>query len=183
METYIAILRGINVSGHKKIKMAALKQQLEALGFQMVRTYIQSGNVLFDHPKQDELSLAELISRMISREFGFLVPVIVKHSEAWKALVNNNPFLDNKGVEVTRLHATILAEKPDSELVSILTKVENPPDEFTIKGEVVYLHCPLGYGRTKFTNTFFENKLKVVATTRNWKTVLHLNEMASNPSF
>ena len=177
MYRYIALLRGINVSGKNKIKMAELRQQLSAFKLDNLQTYIQSGNLVFSSPETDSKTLASQIKQNIFDTYGFEVPTHVWRKEEWEEIFSQNPFLPTKAEEIAKLHVTLLAEPPSEELTQILSQVHFPPDEFIIKGKAIYLYCPNGYGRTKLTNTFWERKLKVSATTRNWKTVTKLKEM------
>lgn len=179
MESYIAILRGINVSGQKKIKMEDLRQLLAGLNFHNIRTYIQSGNVIFEHEKSDPLELAKQIEHKIFDKYGFEVPVIVKTATELEHILHNNPFLKGRKEDESRLHVTFLAEEPGQELLNKIKGTDYKPDEFIISDQAIYLFCPNGYGRTKLTNNFFENKLQVTATTRNWKTVNKLVGIAS----
>lgn len=180
METYIAILRGINVSGQKMIKMPELKLHLEEAGFRNVRTYIQSGNVLFEYKRADAGKIGSLIKKLIETKFGFDVPVIVKTVSELVEVMENNPFLKKRKEDIDKLHVTFLSEEPKKEQLDKFIPPANIPDEYIFSGKAIYLVCPNGYGQTKLTNNFFENKLKVTATTRNWKTVLKLAEMANN---
>ncbi len=179
MQNYIAILRGINVSGKNKILMAELKTMLIGLKFENVETYIQSGNIVFSLAKaQSNVSLESLISTSIKKKFKLEVPVIVRSAEELKKIIATNPFAKNKKNNPERLHITFLAEVPSKEKLAEIKSLAYPPDEFQIIGTEVYLHCPLSYGETKLSNKFFETKLKVSATTRNWKTVNVLGEMS-----
>jgi uncharacterized protein (DUF1697 family) len=174
METYIALLRGINVSGQKMIKMGDLIKALEELNFSNIRTYIQSGNIIFQCDKTDPSQLAVKIAGKISDHFRFEVPVVIRTLAELKQVSENNPFLVKRTEDVNKLHVTFLNKEPDP---GDLRKAEENsflPDEFIVSGKEVYLFCPNGYGRTKLTNTFFENKLKSTATTRNWKTIRQL---------
>jgi uncharacterized protein (DUF1697 family) len=173
MTTYIAILRGINVSGKNKILMQDLKALFESLNFKNVKTYIQSGNVVFD--SKSSKNLVALIQQKIKEQFGFDVPVIVRTVDEISSILNLNPYLNQKNIEMDKLHITFLSEQPTKENQTKINTYNFAPDMFEIIGNEVYLHCPNGYGNTKLSNTFFENKLKVTATTRNWKTV---NEIA-----
>ena len=177
MYRYIALLRGINVSGKKKIKMAELRQQLSALKLEKLQTYIQSGNLVFSSPETDSKALASQIKQNIFDTYGFEVPTHVWREEEWEEIFSQSPFLPQKAEEIAKLHVTLLQELPSQDQKSALSQVHFPPDEFIIKGQAIYLYCPNGYGRTKLTNTFWERKLKVSATTRNWKTVTKLREM------
>ena len=178
MQTYIAILRGINVGAQKKVLMADLKAVLNKLKLLDVTTYIQSGNVVF---KSDEkLSNGEFaakLEKVILKHFKFDVPVLVRNVAELKKLIAANPFLKNKKIDLTKLHVTFLSGVPEKSLVDEIKKFNFPTDEFVINGKEVYLHTPGGYGETKLSNNFFEKKLKVTATTRNWKTVNTLLEM------
>lgn len=175
--TYISILRGINV-GNKQIKMADLQKLYEDLGFENITTYIQSGNVIFSVKESiGDSKVAEQIEKKIADQYPFEVPVIVRTVEEWQAGIDANPFLKRQDVEPDKLHVTFLAEAPGRESLEKIAGYDYPPDEFEIVGKEVYLRCPNGYGRTKLSNTFFESKLKVTATTRNWKTVKKLLEL------
>ncbi len=180
MQTYIAILRGINVSGQKKILMADLKKLLEELGFKQVTTYIQSGNVVFKTSKKaTDAALAKSIEDKIAEKYHFQVPVLVRTEQEWNQCIQQNPFLKNASIDIEKLHVTFLDELPESSKIEALKAFEYTRDEFIINGKEIYLHCPINYGETKLSNQFFENKLKVRATTRNWKTVNKLTELAA----
>lgn len=179
MNTYISILRGINVSGQKKILMADLKALYEELGFRDVVTYIQSGNVIFKtHFDASAGELAEIIDNGISGRYDFMVPVIVRTLAELKKAAELNPFLKEDNIDLEKLHVTFLANKPSENFLRNIKSYNYPPDRFSIIGREVYLHCPNKYGETKFSNKFFESKLKVIATTRNWNTVTKLIELA-----
>ena len=177
METYISILRGINVGGHKLIKMQALTKLYEDLGFKNVKTYIQSGNVVFQTKQTDSTLLEEMISKKMTEIFTFEVPIIVKLQKEIAKIHKNNPFIIEKHYDINLLHVTFLSQKPkQAEIAKITGDFGN--DEYIISDKAIYLYCPNGYGNTKLTNTFFENKLKVSATTRNWKTTTELINMS-----
>lgn len=179
MKSYVSILRGINVSGKNKILMADLKLLFEKLGFENVHTYIQSGNVIFKAPgTKDDFEIAKRIEKAIDDTFNFKVPVIAFSGDELKATIENNPFVAEKNVDPDKLHVTFLSEKPAEEDVKKMEAFDYSPDRFIIKGKRVYLYIPGGYGETRLSNKFFENKLKVTATTRNWKTVKKLLEIS-----
>jgi uncharacterized protein (DUF1697 family) len=180
MGVYISILRGINVSGQKKIKMTALKALYEALGLEGVQTYIQSGNVVLTSPESDPSKLASAIGEAIEREFGYRVTVLVRSVVDWQSVAGNNPFHERPGIDPGELHVTFLDGPPDGESLDALNAVDAGPDEARVVGREVYLHCPNGYGRTKLSNAFLERKLGRPATTRNWNTVNKLLELARN---
>ena len=180
METCISILRGINVSGQKKILMADLRTLYENLHFENVKTYIQSGNVVFkSEEKLEGADTSKKIEEAILKKYGFNVPVIIRSLLEINKVIDSNPFLSEKDINLKKLHVTFLSEIPSKEKLQDLKSVDFSPDEFAIKGKEIYLHIPVSYGETKLSNSFFEKKLKVTATTRNWNTVNKLAEMGS----
>ncbi|HNW69117.1 MAG TPA: DUF1697 domain-containing protein [Bacteroidales bacterium] len=180
MERYISFLRGINVGGHKKILMSELKRCFEELGLKNVATYIQSGNVVFStDEKIAPGELSKIIEHKIAESFGFEVPVIVRTYEQLQQITRKNPFLKNKMVNPEKCYVTFLSEQPLQELVNQISKLDFMPDEFLVAGHDVYLHIPDRYSDTKLSNDFFEKKLHVRATSRNWKTINTLVEMAN----
>jgi len=160
------------------IKMNALRQLFEYLGFENVQTYIQSGNVVFQHNNSEPQEIEKKIADKIAGTFGFDVPVIVKEYFELKQILTENPFLSNKTKDISFLHITFLSARPEQEKLDKLSEAQFQPDEFRLTDKTIYLYCPGGYGKTKLTNSFFESKLKVTATTRNWKTVNTLISMA-----
>lgn len=174
MKTYISILRGINVSGQKLIKMEALRQMLSEIGFNDVQTYIQSGNVLFKSKQTDEAKLAGKIEKEIKKQYGFEVPVIVKEINELKEIVHKNPFLKDASKDISLMHVTFLSGIPAVENFDKIKNIQSQQDEFQLVEKSIYLYCPNGYGNTKLNNNFFESKLKVTATTRNWRTINEL---------
>ena len=180
MQTFISILRGINVGGQKKILMADLKGLYEKLKFKDVATYIQSGNVVFESDgKESDIELAKKIEKAIYKNYNFQVPVIIRREEELKKIILSNPFLKEKNIDLKKLHVTFLGEIPSKANIEGIKSVDFLPDQFFISGKEIYLHIPESYGETKLFNNFFEKKLKVSATTRNWNTVNKLYEMAS----
>lgn len=180
LQTYITILRGINVGGKKLIKMQALKELCESQGFINVKTYIQSGNVVFTYKKEDVKTIAIKISKKILKTFGYEVPVITFTNTEIADVIKNNSLAQNKKLDSTFFHVTFLAEKPIGADVIKLQENNFAPDVFVVKDKAVYLYCPNGYSNSKLTNTFIEKKLKTTATTRNWKTVNELFTLAPN---
>lgn len=179
MTQYISILRGINVSGQKLIKMEALKQLYEKLNFENILTYVQSGNVVFSADNNKPKELEKIISAAIETEFGFDVPVIVLSAETLRKIAENNPFVNDNLRDPAFLHVTFLADKPgEFDKESIIAK-QQAEEEIAFATNAVYLYCPNGYGKTKLNNNFLENKLKVKATTRNWKTTNELIKLAN----
>jgi uncharacterized protein (DUF1697 family) len=174
METYIAMLRGINVSGQKLIKMTDLSNLLSELDLHNIRTYIQSGNIVFEYPKTDQKKLAVLIEQQITQHYKFDVPVIIRHRGELLNLADQNPFLKRNN-DIEKLHITFLDHEPYADMIEKARQTISDSDEFEVTGKDVFLFCPDGYGRTKLNNTFFEKKFNTKSTTRNWKTVLKLS--------
>lgn len=178
MEKYIALLRGINVGGKRKILMADLKSLFEKLQLENISTYIQSGNVLFSSEnKIDQIELSNIIEKEILTQFGFEVPVIVISIIEMKQAVKENPFSSES---IERLHLTFLKENPKTENINTLESLDFTPDNFKIHGKSIFLNLENKYHKTKLSNQFFEKKLQTSATTRNWKTVLKLLELSKN---
>ena len=176
--TFIALLRGINVGGQKSIKMTDLVHLFESLGMENVRTYVQSGNVLFEHASATSAQIARRIEKKIEQTYGSDVSVIIRTPVELKKVISRNPFLKKSGVQTDRLYVTFLSEVPNARSVAALDIPKDPQEKFTIAGKEVYLYCPNGYGNSKLNNTTFEKKLNVVATTRNWKTTTMLLELS-----
>lgn len=178
MLTYIALLRGINVSGKKLIKMTDLKELFEARRFLNVQTYIQSGNVIFSSTEKSTDKIKNIISKSIKQKFGFDVGIQVITPDMIEYVLRNNPFIKKKK-EVDRLYVTFLSDKPSEESINKLGTVNYSSEEYFIDQKLIYLYYPNGIGRAKLSNNQFENKLKVEATTRNWKTINKLWELSN----
>ena len=176
MPEYVVLLRGINVGG-KSLKMGPLVELFEAMNLREVRTYIQSGNVLFFAATKDAEKIKESLESRIARQFGLEVTVILRTREELRKVIENNPLLETGSREVERMHVTFLEEKPKAEPPADLPGAQGTMDEFRIAGREVYLFCPGGYGKTVYSNSYFEKRLGVKATTRNWRTVNKLFEM------
>ena len=171
--TYISLLRGINVSGQKKIPMKELAKVYEQLGYQGVKTYIQSGNVIFTTGEDNMAELSKKIETTIQQQFEFDVKVLVKTPQALQNVILENPFARE------RTFVTFLFQLPKTIPLDELNQAKQAGEELMVKRDVVYFCCPDNYGKSKLSNNFFETKLKVPATTRNWKTVNKLFELAS----
>ena len=178
MTKKIALLRGINVGGKRKILMADLRSMFEEMGFSNIKTYIQSGNVVF-HAKADinHLELSQKIERAIAEHFGFEVPVIVRTAKELEKSINQNPFYKSN-IAINHLYVTFLSEEPTKENKEQIVSFNCEPDKFVIEDKDVFIYYEGKSHKSKLTNNFFEKKLKVNATTRNWKTVLKLLELS-----
>lgn len=175
MNIYISMLRGINVGKQNQIRMADLKDMYESMEFGKVRTYLQSGNVVFDTDQPYGEGLVNAIEARLEETFFFSVPVLIRTTAGFRRIIENHPFQDEEPVQVL---VTFLYERPEPSKLEELQRYEDKTDRFAIGEQEIFLFCPGGYGRTKLSNTFFEKKLDVIATTRNWKTVNALYEMA-----
>jgi uncharacterized protein (DUF1697 family) len=168
--TYIALLRGVNVGG-KKLPMADLRNTFAGLGHTEVRTYIQSGNVVFTAKSGGKDRGRAAIERAIARDSGLDVTVLVRMPAELTSVLQRNPF-------GTDAYVTFLDTKPTAKQIAAIDPEKFAPDEFVVDGREVFVRCPDGYGRTKINNMFFERKLATKATTRNYKTVKLLEEWA-----
>ena len=177
MKCYVTILRGINVSGQKKIRMADLSKLYESLGLTNVHTYIQSGNVVFESVQGKPGKLVRDIEQAIRKKYGFDVPVLVRTGAEIRDAIRVNPFLKETGINASKLHLTFLEQAPEKSAVRKFDPGSLGQDRYSIKDANVYLYCPGGYGKTRLSNTFLEKQLGVRATTRNWKTVNVLNDL------
>jgi len=179
MNTYISMLRGINVSGQKKIRMADLKSLYESLGLANVQTYVQSGNVVFDSGEQNLEKLKESIESQIESAYGFSVPVLIRTGNDFRHLIGSRHFRKERSKNPSKVMVTFMYDSPDQSKLGELSIPENETCEFVIADHEIFLFCPDGYGQSKLSNNFFEKKLDIVATTRNWKTVVALYELSS----
>ena len=158
--------------------MADLKQVYESLGYANVQTYVQSGNVVFEASSADVKKAAAEQEASIKKHFGFDVPVLVISAAELASIVERNPFKGAKSEDPTKVLVTFISEVPSAAEIDALKAVPTT-DEFVVDGKAVYLSCPGGYGLSKLSNTMLEKKLKVTGTTRNWRTVISLVELAS----
>ena len=177
MTKYLALLRGINVSGHNMIKMDALKKMLENMGFQNVETYIQSGNVFFDSEEENAAGVGFKIKQEISKVFGYDVPVIMISKTDLELCFKNNPFLKEKECDIKKLYVAFISKELTAEAINDLKISNFKPDEATIDSNRIYIKYAIGAGKTNLDQKYIEKKLSVVATMRNWNTITKLLEM------
>ena len=175
MNTYIALLKGINVGGHKKVPMADLRNLLTESGFEDVKTYIQSGNIILKSSETNLQNLEHKIQKIIIEEFGFEVSVLVRIRQDLQRIFKDCPFSEEKKVKsyFTMLHTT-----PDSELVKVASEKIYEGEEYFIINDCIYFYCEKGYGKAKFNMNFFERKLKTIGTARNYNTMVKLLSMS-----
>lgn len=171
MQTFIAFLRGINVGGRNKIPMSELRQSFESIGFNNVRTYIQSGNVVFE----SELSATDIITKSIEKTiqdtFGLIIPVLVITNERLEGIISDSPYGSEEQISSNRTYFVLLFDQPKEDLLIDFKVLIYPNEQFQVSKMCVYLLCLNGYGKAKLNNNLVESKLKVVATTRNYRTM------------
>jgi uncharacterized protein (DUF1697 family) len=175
MPNYVALLRGVNVGGNL-LKMERVRELCAELGFKNVRTYLQSGNAVFEAQGTPE-HWSEALERKLAGEARLPVTVIVKTAAEIGRVIAGNPFLMEKGIDTAKLHVTFLQREPGKAGLARLGAVPTGVDRFRCVGREIYLHCPGGYGRSRLSNNAIEKLLSVRATTRNLNTILKLHEM------
>jgi len=171
MTTRVSLLRGINVGGNKKIKMAELKALYESLGFTDVKTLLQSGNVVFKGANADTDPIGQQIEASIRKQFGFESKIIMRSADEWRMVVARHPFSAEQLAEPGKILVTFLQSEPDDESLATLQATHNGPEVIHSSGQELYIFYPEGMGRSKLDNGFIERKLGCVATGRNWNTV------------
>lgn len=177
MSIRIALLRSVNVIGKNMIKMPELVRAFKKAGFRNVRTYIQSGNIIFETVEESSEILTVKIRELITKHFGLTIQAVVLTPQELADIVAQNPFPKMPGMDLSKLHVTFLDREAEPEKAEHLLSYNYPPDQIIIGSGAVYVYCPDGYGRTKYHNNFIEKKLSANATSRNWNTCLKLLEM------
>lgn len=177
MTTHLALLRGINVSGHNMMKMEALKTILEAIGFQNVQTYIQSGNVFVDTDEDNPAAVGFKIKQEIFKAFGHEVPVVVIGKTDLESCLKNNPFLKEKDLDIKKIYVAFVSKNLQTENINDLKMSQVKPDEAYIDSNRIYIKYAVGAGKTRFDQKYIEKKLNVTATIRNWNTVTQLLQL------
>ena len=178
MQTYIALLRGINVSGQKMIKMADLKSLLEKQSFSNIQTYLQSGNVVLESNLEDKHEISSIIQSAINQSYGFDVPTLVLTTTELEMIVHHPPFLQQDELNPAYFHVTFLGSHPKDIDEEVISAKRSATEQISFSPQAIYLYCPDGYGKTKLHNGFLEKQTKVIATTRNWKTCLQLMKLS-----
>ena len=176
MQTFIALLRGINVGGHRVIAMADLRALFAAAGAAEVVTHIQSGNVVFRHASDSPAQLASQLESEIAKATGFDVAIVLRSAAEWDAVVTDNPFAD---ADADHLHVSFFASSPPAGALDPIDAVAHRPERFALARRELYLYLPGGLGRSKLVAALGKLKPITAATTRNWRTVLKLLELAS----
>ena len=173
------MLRGINVGAHKRMKMEKLRASCEALGFVGVKTYIQSGNLIFKAPKLSPAGLSKKLSECIVKDFGFSCEVISRTREEMKQVTDNNPFTKERGLDVSKLHAVFFSQPPAPAGLKKLQELTLAPDRVQPAGNEIYFYFPNGVSGSSLWKHPLDRVLGVAGTMRNWKTVTTLYQMAT----
>src|SRR5450759_4758284 len=172
MQTYISFLRGVNMTGHNSIKMKDLSELYISLGLNDSETYIQNGNVISRcNAEMPVSSLSEKIEAAILERFNYTIPVMIRTVQDMKDLFISNPFLPEENFEPSKMAVIFLHEAPSDDQIQKVADINYPPDKFKIIGREIYIYCPNGFGRTKLYTNFFEKKISVAGTARNWETI------------
>ena len=176
MTTHLVLLRGINVSGHNMIKMDVLKTTLENIGFENVRTYIQSGNVFVNTIEESPSKVGFQIKQEIFKSLGLDVPVVVIGKNDLESCFKNNPYLKT-GNDIKKLYVAFISKELTNSALDELKISQFKPDEASIDKSRIYIKYDIGAGKTRLDQKYIEKKLNVIATIRNWNTVTKLLEM------
>jgi uncharacterized protein (DUF1697 family) len=179
MQTLISFLRGINMTGHNSLKMNDLCHLFKDLGFPDAETYIQSGNVIFSHHGRESVSvISKRIERAILERFNYNIPVMIRTIKEINELLFSNPFLKEDYFDPAKMAVIFLHEKCKISQIQKVADIDYPPDRFKISGSEIFIYCPNGFGRTKIYTNFFEKKMGVTGTGRNWKTITTILDIA-----
>jgi uncharacterized protein (DUF1697 family) len=178
MTVIISMLRGVNVGGHNKIKMEALRALYESIKLREAQTYVQSGNVIFRTDERDIARLAKRIEDGIERKFGFRPDVILRTAAEMREVIARNPFAKRRGILPGKLLVSFLVSDPGEEAREELLQIKCDPEELRIEGREMYIYFPNGVGRSKLSLVRLEKTLKTPGTGRNWNSVTKMLEIA-----
>lgn len=178
MPVLISLLRGVNVGGHHKIKMDALRALYESLGLREARTYVQSGNVVFKTQGHDIARLTQKIEGGIEHSFGFRPEVVIRTACELRDVIRRNPFAKRRDIDPSKLLVTFLAGNPTDEARERAGKIKADPEEMHIEGREIYIYFPNGMARPKLSWAQVVKTLKTTGTGRNWNTVTRLLALA-----
>ncbi len=178
MPVYISLLRGINVGGNKKIKMAELTMLYESMGFTSVHTLLQSGNIVFESDGVDMGRLGSTIETGIEQHYGFQSKIIMRTRDQWQAVIDNHPYSPAQLTEPSKLLIVFLQEVAAARAFNVLLEAHTGPEIIHNGGQELYVFYPNGMGRSKLDHSFIERKLKITTTGRNWNTVNKLLKLA-----
>jgi uncharacterized protein (DUF1697 family) len=177
MPVYVSLLRGINVGGHKSVKMEKLRSSLEALGFESVKTYIQSGNVVFKAKKTSTTALSKLIEDRVVEDFGFPASVITRGGDELDRIIETNSLVTSAAIDLAKVHVMFLSQAPDGAALKKIAALAIAPEECRCAEREVYFYFPNGVSQSVYFKTPVDRILAVTTTMRNWKTVNTLQQM------
>lgn len=180
MPIYVAMPRGINLGGHKKIKMDQLRTSLEAIGLEKVQTYIQSGNIVFKSKSTSASALSKKIEAVILKDFGHTVSVITRTAGEFSDAVKNNPFLKQSGIDPEKLHVMFLSQPPTPDAVKKVQAFATHPEQLIHLDHEIYFYLPNGVSNSFLMKKPVDRILAVVTTMRNWRTVNTLHQMCAD---
>ena len=179
MQTFITFLRGVNMTGHNSIRMNDLSALYKDMGFNDAETYIQSGNVIFSSSGQEPINqISQKIEMAIFKRFNYKVPLMVRTIAEVKALDSCNPFLSMENFDPSKMAVMFLHEECSMVQLQKAEHIDYPPDKFKISGSEIFIYCPNGFGKTKLYTNFFEKKMGVTGTARNWNTITTILNIA-----
>jgi uncharacterized protein (DUF1697 family) len=178
MRTLIALLRGVNIGGHHKIKMEELRKLFAAMKLRDAQTYVQSGNVVFRAEGRDTAGIERKIRAGIAKKFGFEVSVMVRTAEELREVVRRNPFAKRKEIEPTKFAVMFLGDDPGEEKRKLARQIDTKPEELVLRGREAYIYFPNGMARPKMSWPKIERVLGTSGTGRNWNSVMKLLELA-----
>jgi uncharacterized protein (DUF1697 family) len=178
MPVYISLLRGINVGAHKRMKMEKLRASCQALRFEQVASYIQSGNLVFKGAKLSPAAVSKKIEKQIESDFGFHADVITRSADELKKILFTNPLLREAGVDASKLHVVFLSRTPSAESVHKLESITLAPDRVRVSRREIYFYFPNGVSGSSLWKHNLDRVIRVTGTMRNWNTVNKLTEMA-----
>lgn len=174
MDKFVSFLRSINVSGKNKILMTELQTAYQDIGFCDVKTYIQSGNIVFSSESSNKELLIDTIQKKIKDRFGYNIFVFIKNIKDLESIIQNSPYTHH---DISKINITLLSSKPSHYNEDDIYNIKADKEEITIINDIIYLFTPDGYGKTRLSNSFLEKKLNTSATTRNWKTITAIYEL------
>lgn len=167
------------MTGHNSIKMTDLASLYHNLGFTDAKTFIQSGNVIFSNESgKSPSSLSKLIGKEIQEKFNYNIAVMIRTNKELSELFSINPFFNEEKFDAAKMAVIFLHEDPSPDQIEKVKDISYPPDKFKIIGREIFIYCPNGFGRTKLYTNFFEKKMGVIGTARNWKTITTLQSMS-----
>jgi uncharacterized protein (DUF1697 family) len=167
------------MTGHNSIKMADLSALYISIGLKDAETYIQSGNVIFSDPGDRHMSVIVAdIEQAILERYNYIIPVMIRTNQELIDLFSLNPFLGETNFDPAKMAVLFLHEKPSESQIQKVADIDYPPDKFKVIGREIFVYCPNGFGRTKLYTNFFEKKMGVIGTGRNWKTIITILKIA-----